>query len=261
MNGRRGEGLIKCGGRDYQLLVLRGVDEMMSKGKRHLQIAIDGPVAAGKGTVARLVAERLGITYIDTGAMYRVAGLLATRAGVSWKNEAGVVALVQRAKIGLKQPEGEKKDGRLITVMVDGEDVSWKIRTEEASRGSSAVAVLPKVRRALVKKQQEMAETQSVVMEGRDITFRVLPEADLKIYLTASAKERARRRHKELLMRGEDVALAAVLEDLKQRDEQDMGRKVDPLQVVPGAWVLDTTGLSITQVVDRIVARVEKLRR
>jgi cytidylate kinase len=178
---------------------------------------------------------------------------------VSWQDEDGVVPLEKKATIGLEAPQGEKKDGRLITVILDGEDVSWKIRTEEASKGSSAVAVLAKVRQALVLKQQEMARTQSVVMEGRDITFRVLPKADLKIYLTASAEERATRRHKELLMRGEDVALEAVLEDLKKRDAQDMGRAVDPLQIVKGAWVLDTTGMSIEGVVEAIVKKVKDL--
>jgi CMP/dCMP kinase len=227
--------------------------------KQNLQIAIDGPVAAGKGTVARLVAERLGITYIDTGAMYRVAALLSTRAGVSWVEENRVAELVKVAEIELKHPEGEKKDGRLITVIVDGEDVSWKIRTEEMSRGSSAVAKLPLVRQALVKKQQEIAAKQGVVMEGRDITFRVLPEADLKIYLTASVEERAKRRHQELLMRGEDVVYELVLNDLKKRDEQDMGREVDPLHIVDGAWVLDTTGMTIEDVVKAIEAKVSQL--
>ena len=137
--------------------------------------------------------------------------------------------------------------------------MSWKIRTEEASQGSSAVAKLFLVRQALVKKQQDIAATQSVVMEGRDITFRVLPKADLKIYLTASAEERAKRRHNELLMRGEDVTYEAVLEDLKKRDIQDMGRKVDPLRIVEGAWVLDTTKKTIEQVVEEIVKKIESL--
>ena len=180
-----------------------------------LQIAIDGPVAAGKGTVARLVAERLGITYIDTGAMYRAAALLAKRANVTWDDETGVADLVDKGEFVLRQPQGEEKDGRLITVMVNSEDVSWKIRTEEMSQGSSAVARLALVRQALVKKQQAIARQQSVIMEGRDITFRVLPKADLKIYLTASPEERAKRRHKELLMRGEDVTYEAILADLK----------------------------------------------
>lgn len=230
--------------------------ECASMPKKILQIAIDGPVAAGKGTVARLVAERLGITYIDTGAMYRVAGLLATRAGVSWTDEEEVAALVDKAMIELRQPQGEEKDGRLITVIVNGEDVSWKIRTEEASKGSSAVAIHRKVREVLVKKQQEIAAKQGVVMEGRDITFRVLPQATLKVYLTATPEERAKRRQKELLMRGEEVTYESVLVDLKKRDAQDMGRAVDPLQVAEGAWVLDTTGMSIEGVVDKIVGKV-----
>jgi cytidylate kinase len=121
------------------------------------------------------------------------------------------------------------------------------------------VAIHQKVREVLVKKQQEIAAKQSVVMEGRDITLRVLPNATLKIFLTAEPEERAKRRHRELLMRGEDVTYEAVLEDLKKRDEQDMGRRVDPLQIVPGAWVLDTTGMDIEAVVGAIVTKVKTL--
>lgn len=229
----------------------------MSNLTKFLQIAIDGPVAAGKGTVARLVAERLGFLYIDTGAMYRTAALLALRRGINWEDEAGVANAIEAAKLELMTPTGEEKDGRLITVKLDEEDVSWKIRTEEVSKGSSAVAKMAAVRKVLVKKQQEIGAQQNVVMEGRDITFRVLPNADLKIYLTASVEERAVRRHKELQMRGEDVALQAVQKDLEARDKQDMERAVDPLQIVPGAWVLDTTGLTIEQVVSKIEERVK----
>ncbi len=223
-----------------------------------VQIAIDGPVAAGKGTVARLVASRLGYLYVDTGAMYRTAALLGLRHKKSLEDEDAIVALVQKADIDLRQPRGDEKDSRLITVLLDGEDVSWKIRTEEVSKGSSMVAKMAKVRQELVKKQQAIAQTQNVVMEGRDITFRVLPEADLKIYLTASADERATRRHKELLMRGEDVTLDSVLADLEARDKQDMERAVDPLQIVEDAWVLDTTGMTIEAVVEEIVRKLEK---
>jgi cytidylate kinase len=228
--------------------------------RKTVQIAIDGPVAAGKGTVARLVASRLGYLYVDTGAMYRTAALLGLRNGVTLENEAEIVGLVQKVDIGLRQPEGEEKDGRLITVLLDGEDVSWKIRTEEVSKGASVVAKMAKVRQELVKKQQAIAAEQNVVMEGRDITFRVLPEASLKIYLTASAEERAARRHKELLMRGEDVTLESVLADLEARDKQDMERAVDPLQIVQGAWVLDTTGMNIEAVVDVIVQKLVALK-
>jgi CMP/dCMP kinase len=224
-----------------------------------VQIAIDGPVAAGKGTVARLVASRLGYLYVDTGAMYRTVALLALRNGVSLEDEAALVDLVQQARVELKQPEGDERDGRLTTVLLNGEDVSWKIRTEEVSTGTSVVAKMAKVRQELVRKQQAIAQTQNVVMEGRDITFRVLPEADLKIYLTASAEERAARRHKELLMRGEDVTLDTVLRDLEARDKQDMERAVDPLQIVEGAWVLDTTGMTIEAVVDAIVRKLDEV--
>ncbi len=224
-----------------------------------IQIAIDGPVAAGKGTVARLVAERLGITYVDTGAMYRVAGLLADRAGIDLKEGDKIAQLIKKAKIQLRQPETEERDGRLITVIVDGEDVSWKIRTEKAGRSSSAVAKLAAVRKVLVEKQQEMAKTQSVVMEGRDITFRVLPESKLKIYLTASAEERATRRHKEQLMKGLDVTYQDILTDLIARDRQDMVIVLDQFKIVEGAWVLDTTGMSIEEVVDQIAQKAKEI--
>lgn len=225
------------------------------------QIAIDGPVAAGKGTVARLVAERLGFLYVDTGAMYRVTALVSQRAGIDWSQEEAVAAMIAKTDIQLRRPTEDEKDGRLSTVLVDGEDVSWKIRTEEMSRGSSIVAGLRRVREELVKKQQIIAQAQNVVMEGRDITFRVLPEAKLKIYLTADPEERAKRRHAELLMRGQDISFEEVLQELKDRDIRDMQRAVDPLQVVDGAWVLDTTGLSIDEVVDRIEEKVNQLKR
>jgi CMP/dCMP kinase len=224
-----------------------------------IQIAIDGPVAAGKGTVARLVAERLGITYIDTGAMYRVAALLAMRAGIPWVEEEKIADLVDEAKIELRPPMGEEKDGRLITVLLNREDVSWKIRTEAISQAVPLAARIALVRQVLVKKQQTIASKQSVIMEGRDITFRVLPKADLKIYLTASPEERAKRRQNELLMRGEAVTYEKVLEDLKKRDAQDMERAADPLQIAQDAWVLDTTGMTIEGVVEKIVRRVRTL--
>lgn len=224
-----------------------------------LQIAIDGPVAAGKGTVAKLVAKRLGFLYVDTGAMYRVAALLAKEHQIDWADEAKVSELVGQADIGMRNPTDGEVDGRQTTVTVDGRDVSWAIRTEDMSRGASAVAKLPQVRAVLVQKQQTIAASQDVVMEGRDITFRVLPNATLKIYLTADESVRAKRRHQELLTRGEDVSYDQVLQDLKQRDKQDMERATDPLQVVADAWVLDTTQLTIEEVVDTIEAKVRTL--
>jgi len=223
-------------------------------------IAIDGPVAAGKGTVSKLTAERLGFLYIDTGAMYRMTALLALRHKVSLTDEAELVKLITGSQMEMRNPTDEERDGRLTTVYLDGEDVSWKIRTEDVSNASSKVATYQGVRQALVAKQQKIAESQDVVMEGRDITYRVLPDANLKIYLTASDAVRAKRRHMQLQNRGQDVSLEEVYADLIQRDKQDSQRSVDPLQIVPDAWVLDTSDLEIEDVVELIVAKVTTMQ-
>lgn len=223
-------------------------------------IAVDGPVSAGKGTVCRLVADELRILYVDTGATYRVTALLGLRNDVSWEDEAGLVKLLQENKLEMRLPTEEEKDGRLVTVLINNEDVSWKIRTEEVSKGASVVAKLPQVRKALVKIQQEIAADQDVVMEGRDITYRVLPHADLKIFLTASDLIRAKRRHLQLQTRGENVSFEEVFAELLVRDKNDSERATDPLQIVPDAWVIDTSDLSISQVVEAIVQRVKVLR-
>jgi cytidylate kinase len=223
-------------------------------------VAIDGPVAAGKGTVSRLVAERLQFLYVDTGAMYRVTAYLALQHAIPHTDEAAIVAVLQKTIIEMYNPSPQEKDGRLTTVKVDGDDVSWKIRTEEVSAGASQVAQLKQVREVLVEKQQQIAAGQDVVMEGRDITYRVLPEAEMKIFLTGQDVIRAKRRHLQLQTRGTDVAFEEVFRELIKRDKQDMERGVDPLRVVPEAWVIDTTDLSIDQVVDLIVAKVHVLR-
>ncbi|OGJ37248.1 MAG: cytidylate kinase [Candidatus Pacebacteria bacterium RIFCSPLOWO2_01_FULL_47_12] len=223
-------------------------------------LAIDGPVAAGKGTVSRLVADRLAFLYVDTGAMYRVAAFLALEAGANLADEAVVTGLIAQVTIEMHNPLVAEKDGRLTTVVLNGDDVSWKIRTEAISAGASTVAAHPKVRAILVKKQQAIAKNQDVVMEGRDITYRVLPEAQLKIFLTGSDVIRATRRHLQLLTRGQDITYAAVLAGIKQRDDQDIHRVTDPLKKIPEAWEIDTSELSIEQVVDVIVARVQVMR-
>jgi CMP/dCMP kinase len=225
------------------------------------QIAIDGPVAAGKGTVSRLVSQRLGFLYVDTGAMYRVACLLAIRFGISLEDQEHVVEEVKKHTISMHTPTPEEQDGRLTTVLLDGEDVSWKIRTVDVSNGVPIVASHKALRAELVRQQQEIAKTESVVMEGRDITFRVLPNAQLKIFLTATDTERARRRHQELLEKGQDISFEQVHSDLLERDRRDMERDVDPLHIEPDAWVLDTSTLSIEEVVDRIVERAQKLQQ
>lgn len=227
--------------------------------KKTFQIAIDGPVAAGKGTTAKMVAARLGFLYVDTGAMYRGLTLFAIRNGVDWAVEQDVVKLVEtkEPKVELRVPEGETKDGRLCTVLLNGEDVSWKVRTEEISHAVSPVAQYPKIRDYVNKLARKMASVQGVVMEGRDITGVVLPEADLKIYMDADPMERAKRRHRELMTRGEDIALETVYQELIERDKRDMEKN---LKILPGVWVLDTTGMGIDQVAEVIVARVEELR-
>ncbi|MFZ5376552.1 MAG: (d)CMP kinase [Patescibacteria group bacterium] len=223
------------------------------------QIAIDGPVAAGKGTVSKLVAERLGFLYVDTGAMYRVAALLAIRnkLEMSLKYEDKIAQAVDQVEIMMRNPKEDEADGRLTTVLVDREDVSWKIRTEKIGLGASAVSQLSKVRQVLVKKQQVIANNQNVIMEGRDITYRVLPNAQLKIFLTASDTVRAKRRYTQLLVKGQDTDFEQVYHDMSQRDKNDLERANDPLKIVDEAWVIDTSDLEIDKVVDLICAKAK----
>ncbi|MFH1244662.1 MAG: (d)CMP kinase [bacterium] len=226
------------------------------------QIAIDGPVAAGKGTTAKMVAQRLGFLYVDTGAMYRGLTLFAKQRGVGWEDEAAITRLLntEKPKVELSLPVGTEKDGRLCTVKLNGEDISWQIRTEEISRGVSIVTQYSGVRDYITPMAREIAKTQNVVMEGRDITTVVLPEADLKIYMDAEARERATRRHRELMTRGEDVSLEAAYQQLIERDKRDSERTIAPLRKADNAWILDTTGMAIDQVADLIVKRVEGMR-
>jgi cytidylate kinase len=228
--------------------------------KQHFQIAIDGPVAAGCSTVARILAERLGFLYVDTGAMYRTAALIALRAGVDVADEAAVVELVKKADFQLLKPTPDQQDGRLITVMLGDEDISWKIRTDAMSRSAAVVAKQPRLREVLVKKQQQIATEHDVVMEGRDITYKVLPAADIKIYLTASDVVRAKRRHIQEQSKGRDVDFQTTYEELLARDKTDMERQTDPLQIVDDAIVIDTSDLSIDKVAAMIEARVRALR-
>lgn len=226
------------------------------------QIAIDGPVAAGKGTVSRLLAQKLGFLYVDTGAMYRATALLALRQEIDLTNEDKIVALLEQSKLEMRNPLPPKElDGRLTTIILNGEDVSWAIRTQKCSDGSSKVSTLPKLRQVLVKKQQEIATSQNVVMEGRDITFRVLPDADLKIFLTADIQSRATRRHAQYLNKGIAISIEEVVKEIEERDRRDTQRVTDPLQIVPEAWVLDTSNLEIEQVVNLIIEKVEKIRK
>lgn len=227
--------------------------------EKTFQIAIDGPVAAGKGTVAKLVAGRLGFLYVDTGAIYRSLTLLANRSGVDWKNEDKMTTFVYETKpvVNLSVPGEGEKDGRLSTVTIGDEDISWLIRTEEISHAVGVVAQYKKVRAYVTEMARRIAGEQNVVMEGRDITSVILPGAQLKIYMDANPMARAKRRHDELLTRGDDVTLDQVYQELMTRDERDMREN---LIKVPGVWVLDTTEMTIEEVVEAIVKRVEEMK-
>lgn len=226
------------------------------------QIAIDGPVAAGKGTTAKMVAQRLGYLYVDTGAMYRCLTLFAKQHGVDWKKEEAIAKLLAEylPKVELSIPSESERDGRLCTVKLNGDDVSWLIRTEEISAGVSVITQYSCVRDYVTPMARAIAKVQNVVMEGRDITTVVLPEADLKIYMDADPKERAARRHRELMTRGEDVSYEEVFNQLVERDKRDSQRTIAPLRKAKNAWILDTTGMTIDTVAELIVSKVESVK-
>ena len=224
--------------------------------KKTFQIAIDGPVGAGKSTVAKLVAERLQILYVDTGAMYRAVALYMKRNGVSWEDEEAISQRLSELTITLSRPVDDQVDGRNVTVTLNGEDVSWEIRKADMGEGASVVSQYQAVRKKLVSLQQQLATNISVIMEGRDIGTKVLPKAQTKIYLDAGVQERARRKLEQSVKLGHGITFEAAVKDVETRDAREMGRKIDPLRPAEGAWMLNTTGLSITQVVDRIVERV-----
>lgn len=224
--------------------------------KRGYHIAIDGPVAAGKSSVAKKVAERLGFLYIDTGAMYRAVTWLCLEKRVPVAEESLILALMKTMRLEMHPPRLSENQIRLYTVIVNGLDVSEAIRELRVSQAVSEVAAHPLVRQELVKRQQEIAQHNNVVMEGRDITYRVLPDAQLRIYLTASEDVRAQRHFRQLSQQGEIVTLEQVKTALLKRDSYDMSRKTDPLKVVEGAWVLDGSDDTIDEIVAKIVAKV-----
>ena len=212
-----------------------------------IRVAIDGPVGSGKSTVAKLAARALGYRHIDTGAMYRAVALLALRREVRLDDVQRLGELARSAKMSFKVRGGEQR------LHVDCEDVEDQIRTPEVSRASSLVSAVPEVRWALVEHQRTMAQGGGVVMEGRDIGTVVLPDAEVKVFLTASAEERARRRLLQLQGQGIGASYEDVLADLLRRDEQDSNRSVAPLRVAPDAVVIDTGNLSLEEVVRRVV--------
>ena len=213
---------------------------------KKLVVAIDGPAGAGKSTVAQLAAKELGYTYIDTGAMYRAVAWKVLQQGGEVTDEK-ILAVVPDIDVDLSYENGK------TTVRVDGQDVTSEIRTPEVSHIVSKVAALGPVREKMVDLQRKMAERGGVLMDGRDIATNVLPGADVKIYLTASIAERANRRYKELREKGLAVDLADIAHDIAARDKADMEREISPLVQADDATLLDTTGMTIPEVVARII--------
>lgn len=211
------------------------------------QIAIDGPSGAGKSTIAKIVAKRLGIDYIDTGAMYRAVGLKMMRQGLKMEENEALVKMLEETDVDFDS-------GR---VYLDGEDVSELIRTQEISKAASDCSAFQTVRTKLVELQQAMGKRKSVIMDGRDIGTVVLKDAKYKYYLTATAEDRAMRRFKELSEKGLSDSYEKVLKDIIERDYNDMNRKITPLRQADDAVLIDSTNMSIEEVVDFIVSRIK----
>lgn len=213
-------------------------------------IAIDGPVGAGKSTVARAAAQRLGYRYVDTGAMYRSVAWAAGRQGVDLMDREGVAGLAREVEIEfVPAPDGQR-------VIVGGTDVTEAIRTPQVSEGASIASAYPEVRQAMVALQRRMGQGGGVVMEGRDIGTVVFPDAEVKIYLDATLLERARRRYEELRANGEQVSYDEVRLALLERDQRDSTREHSPLRAAPDAVVVDSTAMTVDQIVEDILARV-----
>ncbi len=212
------------------------------------RVAIDGPVASGKSAVGSLLARRLGYRFVDTGLMYRAVALFALRQGVDPADGERLAEVARHLDLDLRwNPEtGETR------IVVGGEDVTDYLRSPEVEKIVSAVSARPEVRRVLVERQRRLAEDGPVVMAGRDIGTVVLPDADVKVFLTASAEERARRRYLERLARGEAADYEAVLAEVRRRDEYDSTRPVAPLRPAPDSLVFDTDGLSLEEVVEKL---------
>lgn len=221
-------------------------------------IAIDGPAASGKSTIGALLAECLSYIYFDTGVMYRAVTWAALARGIAIEDEAGVTALAEALQIDVIRPTVD--DGRQYTVLADGQDVTWAIRTPEVDRGVSPVSVYPGVRAALTAQQRRIGSKGQIVMVGRDIGTVVLPDADLKIYLDATLEKRIDRRYREVLGRGEVAEYETVVESVRQRDEIDSSRALAPLRPAEDAVVIDTTPLTVGQVLEQVLVLVDGWR-
>lgn len=220
----------------------------------YISVAVDGPAGAGKSSVSKKVASDIGYTYIDTGAMYRAAAVFAIENGIDIKTEREkLISRLDEIKIELKNENGVQK------IFLNGSDVTTRIRETDATIGSSDIAVIPEVRVKLVKMQQEMAKTANVIMDGRDICSTVLPDAQVKIFLTASAEARAKRRYDEMTAKGMECDLEKIKRDIEYRDKNDSSRAVSPLKQTDDATLVDTTDMTFDEVVERIKELVKNV--
>lgn len=215
-------------------------------------IAIDGPGGAGKSTIARTLAKRFGFVYVDTGAIYRTVGLYMSRIGVAPEDAAGIEKNIGGVHLGIRYENGEQK------MLLDGAEVGDAIRTPLISKYASCVSAVPAVRDFLFVTQRELAKKNNVIMDGRDIGTVVLPHADVKIFLTADAEVRAKRRYDELQQKGDKTPYAQILAETKQRDKQDSERAAAPLRQAADAVVLDTSGYTLEQSVEAILSLVRR---
>lgn len=218
-------------------------------------VTLDGPSGSGKGTVGQVLAARLGWHFLDSGALYRLVGLVAHEAGVPLDDGPGLARLARAMQV-----EFQPDPGGVARVLLDGKDVGDRLRTEEAGDRASRVAAVPEVRAALLAKQRAFRVPPGLVADGRDMGTTVFPDALLKVFVTASAEKRAERRYKQLKEKGFDVNLARLLEEIRERDARDAARAVSPLRPAADAQVLDTSDLSISEVVDRIEGLLHERR-
>lgn len=216
--------------------------------EKKIRVAIDGPSGAGKSTIAKAVAKKLGIDYIDTGAMYRAVGYKTLKQGIDPQNTETMKAMLANTEIDFS-------GGNII---LDGEIINDRIRTPEISKKASECSALAEVREKLVQLQRAMGQAKSVIMDGRDIGSNVLTDAEYKFFMTASAEERAKRRYEELKEKGQQVTYEQVLEDIIQRDHKDTTRELNPLRKAEDALEVDTTGMGIEEVTDYILKEIEK---
>ena len=220
-----------------------------------MKIAVDGPAGAGKSSIAKAIAHELGFVYIDTGAMYRAIGLAAVRKGIDTKDQQSVISILDQVRIELQHDQHGQQ------IYLDGENVSQEIRMPEISVAASNVAVIPAVRLKLVELQRVLAKQGNVIMDGRDIGTYVLPDAQIKIFLTASVEARARRRHAELMEKGIASTLEDVTIDMKYRDQNDSGRDFAPLKPADDSILVDSTDMSLQETIDKILSIVSERQK